>query len=254
MAVTEVVRDLTNLFNYSTDENPTSQQDYQEAVKNWVNTIINLVDCTMWQPNTEYEVGNVLRTPSLPLQLQLTCTTAGTTGSAEPDYSEVEAGDTVTDGTAVFLVDTVVSDGTMVAEAIKALASANDVPSGVTFGSTTLLSKMIANMNTQDGVQYNLSNANSWYICLGAKYGGLIIQGGVSPDIQNASTAERVITFPVSFSSGSSYRIALGRRWITNANEDYYFNSNRTGAHVGLIPCGTIGTAAHGYDYIAIGC
>ena len=179
MAVTEVVRDLTNLFNYSTDENPTSQQDYQEAVKNWVNTIINLVDCTMWQPNTEYEVGNVLRTPSLPLQLQLTCTTAGTTGSAEPDYSEVEAGDTVTDGTAVFLIDTVVSDGTMVAEAIKALASTNDVPSGITFPSTSLLSKMISNMNTQDGVQYNLSNANSWYICLGAKYGGLIIQGGV---------------------------------------------------------------------------
>ena len=178
MAVTEVVRDLTNLFNYSTDENPTSQQDYQEAVKNWVNTIINLVDCTMWQPNTEYEVGNVLRTPSLPLQLQLTCTTAGTTGSAEPDYSEVEAGDTVTDGTAVFLVDIVVSDGTMVAEAIKALASTNDVPSGITFPSTSLLSKMISNMNTQDGVQYNLSNANSWYICLGAKYGGLIIQGG----------------------------------------------------------------------------
>lgn len=195
MAVTEVVRDLTNLFNYSTDENPTSQQDYQEAVKNWVNTIINLVDCTMWQPNTEYEVGNVLRTPSLPLQLQLTCTTAGTTGSAEPDYSEVEAGDTVTDGTAVFLVDTVVSDGTMVAEAIKALASTNDVPSGITFPSTSLLSKMISNMNTQDGVQYNLSNANSWYICLGAKYGGLIIQGGGIAT--SASSGE--ITYPISF-------------------------------------------------------
>lgn len=200
MAVTEVVRDLTNLFNYSTDENPTSQQDYQEAVKNWVNTIINLVDCTMWQPNTEYEVGNVLRTPSLPLQLQLTCTTAGTTGSAEPDYSEVEAGDTVTDGTAVFLVDTVVSDGTMVAEAIKALASTNDVPSGITFPSTSLLSKMISNMNTQDGVQYNLSNANSWYICLGAKYGGLIIQGGkaFSADWTN-NTITRVL--PVAFTN-----------------------------------------------------
>ena len=210
MAVTEVVRDLTNLFNYSTDENPTSQQDYQEAVKNWVNTIINLVDCTMWQPNTEYEVGNVLRTPSLPLQLQLTCTTAGTTGSAEPDYSEVEAGDTVTDGTAVFLVDTVVSDGTMVAEAIKALASANDVPSGVTFGSTTLLSKMIANMNTQDGVQYNLSNANSWYICLGAKYGGLIIQGGIA----FANASGETVTFPVAFTSMVNIMTSAGGHTI----------------------------------------
>lgn len=168
MAVQSFLRDLEGLFNYSTDENPTSQQDYQEAVKNWVHTIESLVDCTLWQPDTDYAAGNVLRTPSLPPQLQLTCITAGTSGSAEPDYSEVEAGDVITDGTAEFRVDNVGAD----------LASTADVPSGVTFGSTTLLSKMIANMNTQDGVQYNLSNANSWYICLGAKYGGLIIQGG----------------------------------------------------------------------------
>lgn len=170
MAVQSFLRDLDGLFNYSTDENPTSQQDYQEAVKNWVDTIKSLVDCTLWQPDTEYSVGNVLRTPSLPYELQLTCVTAGTSGSAEPDYTDVDAGDIITDGTAEFRVDYSLVEG--------ALASTNDVPSGVTFGSTTLLSKMIANMNTQDGVQYNLSNANSWYICLGAKYGGLIIQGG----------------------------------------------------------------------------
>ena len=28
------------------------------------------------------------------------------------------------------------------------------------------------------GVQYNFTNANAWYICLGALFGGLIIQGG----------------------------------------------------------------------------
>ena len=28
------------------------------------------------------------------------------------------------------------------------------------------------------GVQYNFQNANAWYICLGALFGGLIIQGG----------------------------------------------------------------------------
>lgn len=30
------------------------------------------------------------------------------------------------------------------------------------------------------GVQYNFQNANAWYICLGALFGGLIIQGGRS--------------------------------------------------------------------------
>lgn len=190
MAVQSFLRDLDGLFNYSTDENPTSQQDYQEAVKNWVDTIKSLVDCTLWQPDTEYSVGNVLRTPSLPYELQLTCVTAGTSGSAEPDYTDVDAGDIITDGTAEFRVDYSLVEG--------ALASTNDVPSGVTFGSNTLLSKMIANMNTQDGVQYNLSNANSWYICLGAKYGGLIIQGGVKT-ITNGGTGNTTINFPMTF-------------------------------------------------------
>ena len=107
MAVQSFLRDLDGLFNYSTDENPTSQQDYQEAVKNWVDTIKSLVDCTLWQPDTEYSVGNVLRTPSLPYELQLTCITAGTSGSAEPDYTDIEAGDTVTDGTVVWSVQSV---------------------------------------------------------------------------------------------------------------------------------------------------
>ena len=197
MAVQSFLRDLDGLFNYSTDENPTSQQDYQEAVKNWVDTIKSLVDCTLWQPDTEYSVGNVLRTPSLPYELQLTCITAGTSGSAEPDYTDAEAGDVITDGTAEFRVDYSLVEG--------ALASTNDVPSGVTFDSTTLLSKMIANMNTQDGVQYNLSNANAWYICLGAKYGGLIIQGGY---LTTDSTGYNTINLPVAVPYFKGFAIA----------------------------------------------
>lgn len=224
MAVQSFLRDLDGLFNYSTDENPTSQQDYQEAVKNWVDTIKSLVDCTLWQPDTEYSVGNVLRTPSLPYELQLTCVTAGTSGSAEPDYTDVDAGDIITDGTAEFRVDYSLVEG--------ALASTNDVPSGVTFGSTTLLSKMIANMNTQDGVQYNLSNANSWYICLGAKYGGLIIQGG-----SNTSTLRTnqnySVSYPLTVSSAlpmivyvSGSIVATGRiTELSTTGFKVYFNS-----------------------------
>ena len=60
MSVIKVLRDLNGLFNYSTDENPTSQQDYQEAVKNWVKTIVSLVDINLWQPETEYVVGDTV--------------------------------------------------------------------------------------------------------------------------------------------------------------------------------------------------
>ena len=152
MAVTEVVRDLTNLFNYSTDENPTAQQDYQEAVKNWVNTIINLVDCTLWQPDTEYSVGNVLRTPSLPYHLQLICITAGTTGSAEPDYTDIEAGDTVTDGTVVWSVQSVF-----------------DAPTGVVHafaGSTTPAGWLLC-----DGSAVSRTDYAALYAVIGTTYG-----------------------------------------------------------------------------------
>ena len=218
MAVQSFLRDLDGLFNYSTDENPTSQQDYQEAVKNWVDTIKSLVDCTLWQPDTEYSVGNVLRTPSLPYELQLTCVTAGTSGSAEPDYTDVDAGDVITDGTAEFRVDYSLVEG--------ALASTNDVPSGVTFGPTTLLSKMISNMNTQDGVQYNLSNANSWYICLGAKYGGLIIQGGyhryTNPpaNVVNEVTITPAIAYSNILFSKSAIGTAKPQQFFTSIEND----------------------------------
>ena len=224
MAVNRFLRELEGLFNYSTDENPTTQQDYQEAVKNWVNTIINLVDCTMWQPNTEYEVGNVLRTPSLPLQLQLTCTTAGTSGSAEPDYTDVEAGDVITDGTAEFRVDYSRVEG--------ALASTNDIPSGVTFGSTTLLSKMIANMNPEDGVRYNFNNSNAWYICLGAKYGGLIIQGGI--DRAN-TTGDTRATFPISFTSAPLIIPGFNGNVASNLNySSFTYDRTTTGFKFGV--------------------
>ena len=214
MAVQSFLRDTTNLFNYSTDERPTTQQEYQEAVKNWVDTIKSLVDCTLWQPDTEYTVGNVLRTPSLPYQLQLTCVTAGTTGSAEPDYTDVEAGDVITDGTAEFRVDTIVSDGDMVDETIKALASSSDVPTGTVFSAATLLSKMVANMNSEDGVRYNFSNPNAWYICLGAKYGGLIIQGG-NKGITSADYGIVNVSYPIAFNT------ILGACGIPVTNTDY---------------------------------
>ena len=50
------------------------------------------------------------------------------------------------------------------------------------------------------GVRYNFSNSNAWYICLGALFGGLIIQGGlVASQWGNPYT----LTFPVSFTEKS---------------------------------------------------
>lgn len=98
------IRDIDQYFKYPTDENPTTQQQYQEAVRNWVTTEEAIVDSHLWQPTTSYSVGNQVRTPSLPPQYVLVCTTAGVSGSGEPDYDNVSVGDSVTDGTAEWLV------------------------------------------------------------------------------------------------------------------------------------------------------
>lgn len=104
MSVIKVLRDLDGLFNYSTDEKPTSQQDYQEAVKNWVKTIVSLVDSNLWQPETDYAVGDTVKTPSLSKDTVLYCLEAGTTGAVEPDYTDMGIGDIITDGTVTWLI------------------------------------------------------------------------------------------------------------------------------------------------------
>lgn len=116
MSVIKFLRDWTDLFNWSTDENPTTQQDYQEAVKNWIETERNIVDTLLWQPDTEYAIGDMVKTPSISSQYCLVCTTAGTSGANEPTYSDVSIGDTVTDGTVTWTVaknESVNSSGTL---------------------------------------------------------------------------------------------------------------------------------------------
>ena len=98
------IRDIDQYFKYPTDENPTTQQQYQEAVRNWVTTEEAIVDSHLWQPTTSYSEGNQVKTPSLPPQYVLVCTTAGTSGDGEPDYTDVAVGDSVEDGTVTWSV------------------------------------------------------------------------------------------------------------------------------------------------------
>lgn len=104
------IRDIDQYFRYPTDENPTTQQEYQEAVRNWVTTEEAIVDSHLWQPTTAYAAGNAVKTPSLPSQYVLVCTMAGTSGSSEPDYTNVSVGDSVTDGTVTWKVRSVFTD------------------------------------------------------------------------------------------------------------------------------------------------
>ena len=49
------------------------------------------------------------------------------------------------------------------------------------------------------GVRYDFSNENSWYICLGSSFGGLIIQGGVVSVATTHEGLKGTVRFPIAF-------------------------------------------------------
>lgn len=82
---------------------PTTFANMHDYVKNQNNIVMNLAK-GLWQPNTAYVVGDVVRSPSLPAGCKATCTTAGTSGDAEPKWTAY--GTTVTDGGAKWKMET----------------------------------------------------------------------------------------------------------------------------------------------------
>lgn len=68
--------------------------------------------------------------------------------------------------------------------------------------------KAIESKKTEQGVRFDFSNINSWYICLGKQYGNFIIQGGRKQageqkqfDVNNLDGTTSRIVFPIAFKS-----------------------------------------------------
>lgn len=69
--------------------------------------------------------------------------------------------------------------------------------------------KAIESKKTEQGIRFDFSNINSWYICLGKQYGNYIIQGGrqqageqKQSDINNLANTTNRVVFPISFTTG----------------------------------------------------
>jgi hypothetical protein len=105
MSISKMQYNASDILNYPANHhNPTTQTNYANNVKNWVETEKSLVDTILWQPTTAYSVGNIVKTPSLPSQYCLVCTTAGTSGANEPSYNGKTIGSSVTDGSVTWTV------------------------------------------------------------------------------------------------------------------------------------------------------
>lgn len=82
---------------------PTTYANMYDFMKNQNNVTLALAN-GLWQPSTDYSVGAVIHSPSLPAGCKATCTTAGTTGSTEPKWTAY--GTTMTDGTVKWKIET----------------------------------------------------------------------------------------------------------------------------------------------------
>lgn len=113
-------------------------------------------------------------------------------------------------------------DNVFLSKIISKLQEVSDLPAGTSFPSTTVLSKMIANMMSEDGVQYYFSpgSDSAFYVKLGAKYGGLIIQGGRK--YVPTTTSWTTLVLPITFSVQTvACAAVIGS---TNGIVNMYFN------------------------------
>lgn len=80
----------------------TTEQQFQEYLKNHYAVMYSLVSMSLWQPGTTYIKGQVVLSPNMPANTIARVTTAGTSGAAEPVWGAV--GSTISDGTAAYIM------------------------------------------------------------------------------------------------------------------------------------------------------
>jgi microcystin-dependent protein len=94
---------LDGMLDYPSAEDTskgTTEQQFQEYLKNHQSVMSDIVAVTLWQPSTAYTQGQVIYSPNMPANTCARVATAGTTGSAEPAWGAV--GSTTSDGTAAY--------------------------------------------------------------------------------------------------------------------------------------------------------
>ena len=80
----------------------TTEQQFQQWLKNQNSVTGSMVGMSLWQPSTAYVVGQVIKSPNMNPNTVARVTTAGTTGNAEPVWGA--AGATTSDGTVAYLI------------------------------------------------------------------------------------------------------------------------------------------------------
>lgn len=80
------ILDFRNYNRYPGDSNPTTDADMQDYLSNQ-NELAKALTARLWQPETQYKVGDLVASPSMPPGLVAVCVIAGATSNVEPTWT-----------------------------------------------------------------------------------------------------------------------------------------------------------------------
>lgn len=93
------------ILDYPDADNPskgTTEQQFQEWLKNQNHVLGDVVKSTIWQPNTSYTEGQIIGSPNMTPNVVAKVTTGGITSSSEPVWGDV--GESLNDGTVSYIL------------------------------------------------------------------------------------------------------------------------------------------------------
>lgn len=84
------IKDFTDFNHYPSDPQPTTDADMQDYMLNQ-NDILAALTKRLWQPQTEYKLGDIVASDAMADGLVAVCTVAGVTSDIEPEWGVNEA-------------------------------------------------------------------------------------------------------------------------------------------------------------------
>lgn len=103
MAEIQKLLDTEPYFHYPNEDNPTTEQQYQDFIKNMHNVVENVANSVrLWQPEATYAEGEIISSPQMQPNTVAKVTTAGQTNNIEPTWTDV--GTTVEDNSCAYLI------------------------------------------------------------------------------------------------------------------------------------------------------
>lgn len=95
------IKDFTDFNRYPSDPQPTTDADMQDYMQNQ-NDILNALTKRLWQPQTEYKLGDIVASDAMADGLVAVCTISGVTSDIEPEWGVNEA--TVIDNSCTWIM------------------------------------------------------------------------------------------------------------------------------------------------------